>query len=55
MEVTDDFDPAALDRGAQADPVLIDWHRRMGALQRSLPGEQGWADMPCVFRQGDHP
>lgn len=55
MEVTDAFDPQALDREAASDPVLIDWHRRMGALQRPLPGEDGWVEMRCVFRQSDHP
>lgn len=55
MEVSDAFDPQALDREAASDPVLIDWHRRMGALQRPLPGETGWVEMPCVFRQSDHP
>lgn len=55
MDVSDAFDPDALDRDAGSDPVLIDWHRRMGALQRPLPGEGGWVEMACVFRQSDHP
>ncbi len=55
MDVTDAFDPQALDRDAANDPVLIDWHRRMGALQRSLPDAEGWAEMRIVFRQSDHP
>jgi L-rhamnose mutarotase len=55
MDVTDAFDPDALDREARADPALIAWHRRMGALQRPLPGHDGWAEMPCIFRQSDHP
>lgn len=55
MEVTDAFDPEALDRDSGADPVLIEWQQRMGALQRPLPGQLGWAEMPCIFRQTDHP
>lgn len=55
MDVTDAFDPAALDRETQGDPVLTEWQRRMGAFQMPLPGENGWAAMPCIFRQGDHP
>lgn len=55
MEVTDAFDPDALDAETRADPVLTEWQRRMGAVQRPLPGAEGWVEMPCVFRQGDHP
>ncbi|PVM84541.1 L-rhamnose mutarotase [Caulobacter radicis] len=55
MDVTDTFDPEGLDREAQSDPALIEWHRHMKALQRPLPGHDGWAEMPCIFRQSDHP
>lgn len=55
MEVDDRFDPDALDREMQADSVLIDWHRHMSAVQRPIDGQQGWAEMPCIFRQSDHP
>ncbi len=55
MEVDATFDPEGLDRETAADPVLIEWQRRMGALQRPLPGHSGWAEMPCIFRQSDHP
>ena len=54
MDVTDAFDPRGLDQDAQSDPVLIDWHRRMSALQRPVEGEVNWAEMRCVFRQSDH-
>lgn len=55
MEVTDAFDPEGLDRDAAADPVIVAWHRQMGALQRPVPGAEPWAALPCVFRQSDHP
>ncbi len=55
MDVTDAFDPDGLDRDAEADPVLVDWHRRMGGFQKPLPGHDGWAAMPCIFLQTDHP
>lgn len=55
MEVTDAFDADALDRETAATPALLAWQRRMGALQRSLPGQDGWAELRCVFRQSDHP
>ncbi|QXT35516.1 L-rhamnose mutarotase [Sphingomonas sanguinis] len=55
MEVDATFDPEGLDRETAADPVLIEWQRRMGALQRPLPGHSGWAELPCIFRQSDHP
>ena len=55
MEVTESFDPDALDAETRVDPVLTDWQRRMGAVQRPLPDAQGWVEMPRIFRQGDHP
>lgn len=55
MEVDATFDPEGLDRETAADRVLVEWQRRMGALQRPLPGHSGWAEMPCIFRQSDHP
>lgn len=55
MEVTEAFDPQALDRDGATDPDIIAWHREMGALQRPVPGAEPWAELPCVFRQSDHP
>ena len=56
MTVTDDFDPDGLDRESAVVPDLVDWHRRMGLLQRR-PGkaEQDWPEAQLVFRQSDHP
>ena len=56
MTVADDFDPEGLDRESAVVPDLIDWHRRMGLLQRR-PGkaEQDWPEARLVFRQSDHP
>ena len=56
MTVSDDFDPDGLDRESAALPELIEWHRRMGLLQRR-PGkaEQDWPEAQLVFRQSDHP
>ena len=56
MTVSDDFDPEGLDRESTVVPDLVDWHRRMGSLQRR-PGktEQDWPEAQLVFRQSDHP
>ena len=56
MTVSDDFDPAGLDRESAVVPDLVDWHRRMGRLQRRPGGaEQDWPEAKLVFRQSDHP
>src|SRR5476651_2695351 len=34
MTVSDNFDPAGLDRESAVVPELVEWHRQMGALQR---------------------
>ena len=56
ITVSDDFDPEGLDRESAVVPELVDWHRRMGLLQRR-PGtaEQDWPEARLVFRQSDHP
>lgn len=56
MTVSDDFDSEGLDRESTVVPDLVDWHRRMGLLQRR-PGkaEQDWPEAQLVFRQSDHP
>ena len=56
MTVSDDFDPAGLDRESATAAELVDWHRRMGRLQRR-PGraEEDWPEAKRVFRQSDHP
>jgi L-rhamnose mutarotase len=56
MTVSDAFDPAGLDRESAIAPELVEWHRRMGALQRR-PGsaDSDWPEAGLVFRQSDHP
>jgi len=56
MTVSEDFDPDGLNRESATVPDLVDWHRRMGMLQRR-PGkaEQDWPEAELVFRQSDHP
>ncbi|MBW6526483.1 L-rhamnose mutarotase [Sphingomonas sp. RHCKR7] len=56
MTVTADYDPDGLDRASATLPALIDWHRRMGALQRRPAGAAGdWPEARRVFRQSEHP
>jgi len=56
MTVSDAFDPAGLDRESATSPELVEWHRRMGTLQRR-PGQadNDWPEAHLVFRQSDHP
>lgn len=56
MTVSDRFDPDGLDRESITSPELVEWHRRMGALQRR-PGQadSDWPEARLVFRQSDHP
>ena len=50
------LDPAGLDAESAALPDLVDWHRRMGALQRRPCGsDHDWPEADLVFRQSDHP
>lgn len=56
MTVSPDFDSAGLDAESATVPDLIDWHRRMGALQRRpAMSQQDWPEAILVFRQSDHP
>lgn len=56
MTVSADFDPAALGEESATVSDLIDWHQRMGALQRRpVRSEQDWPEATLVFRQSDHP
>lgn len=56
LTVTADYDPDGLDRASTAMPALIDWHRRMGVLQRRPAGaSEDWSEAHCVFRQSEHP
>lgn len=56
MTVSPNFDPAGLDAENATVPDLIDWHRRMGALQRRpAMSQQDWPEAILVFRQSDHP
>jgi len=56
MTVSKDFDPVGLDRESAIVPELVEWHRRMGALQRRPSGaDLDWPEARQVFRQNDHP
>ncbi|MEO9130198.1 MAG: L-rhamnose mutarotase [Sphingomonas sp.] len=56
MTVSENFDPAALDRESASLSELIEWHRGMGALQRRPAGASSdWPEAALVFRQTDHP
>lgn len=56
MTVSEDFDPAGLDRESATSPELVAWRGRMGVLQRR-PGQADadWPEARLVFRQSDHP
>jgi len=55
MTVTEDFDPAEIDRESATVPALIAWHRRMGTLQRRpASSDVDWPEALPVFRQTDH-
>ena len=55
MEVTDAYDPAALDAESARWPQIAAWHQRMAQLQRA-PFEDGiaWPEAHRVFRQSEH-
>ena len=56
MTVSAQFDPAALDLESATATDPIDWHRRMGALQRRpCSAESDWPEARLIFRQSDHP
>jgi L-rhamnose mutarotase len=55
MEVTDDYDPVALDAEGARSPQIAAWHQRMSELQRA-PFEDcvAWPEAHLVFRQSEH-
>ena len=55
MEVTDAYDPAALDRESDRSTMIAAWHKRMAELQRA-PFADGvvWPEARLVFRQSEH-
>ena len=55
MEVTDDYDPSALDAESGRAPEIAAWHKRMAELQRA-PFADGiaWPEAYLVFRQSEH-
>lgn len=56
LTVTAAYDPDGLDQASATEPALIDWHPRMGALQRRPQGATGdWPEARRVFRQSEHP
>ena len=55
MEVTDAYDPAALDAETARSPVIAAWHQRMAELQRApFAGGVAWPEAHLVFRQSEH-
>lgn len=55
MEVTDAYDPAALDAESAHSPEIVAWHQRMAKLQKR-PSTDGvaWPEAHLVFRQSEH-
>jgi L-rhamnose mutarotase len=55
MEVTEAYEPAALDAESERSSEIADWHRRMGELQKA-PFMDGvaWPEAHRVFRQSEH-
>jgi DNA-binding FadR family transcriptional regulator len=55
MEVTDAYDPAALDAESALSPEITAWHERMAELQRApFADGVGWPEAHLVFRQSEH-
>jgi L-rhamnose mutarotase len=55
MEVTEAYDPAALDAESGRSPEIAAWHRRMAELQRAPFGDRVvWPEAHLVFRQSEH-
>ena len=55
MEVTDAYDPAALDAETARSSEIAAWHQRMGELQRApFADGVGWPEAHLVFRQSEH-
>jgi L-rhamnose mutarotase len=55
MEVTDAYDPAALDAQSARSPEIAAWHQRMAELQRPPFADRvAWPEAHLVFRQSEH-
>jgi L-rhamnose mutarotase len=55
MEVTDAYDPAALDAESARSPEIAAWNKRMTELQRApFADGVGWPEARLVFRQSEH-
>src|SRR5689334_20403032 len=55
MEVTDAYDPAALDAESARSPEINAWHTRMAELQKTpFADGVGWPEAHLVFRQSEH-
>jgi L-rhamnose mutarotase len=55
MDVTDDYDPAALDAETGRSPEIADWHKRMAGFQRAPFADHiAWPEAHLVFRQSEH-
>ena len=55
MEVTDSYNPAALDTDSARSVEITSWHQRMALLQKApLPDGVAWPEARRVFRQSEH-
>jgi L-rhamnose mutarotase len=55
MEVTDAYDPAALDAESARSPEIAAWHQRMAELQTAPFADRvAWPEAHLVFRQSEH-
>jgi L-rhamnose mutarotase len=55
MEVTDDYDPAALDAESGRSPDIAAWHQRMAEFQKAPFADRvAWPEARLLFRQSEH-
>ena len=55
MEVTDAYDPAALDAESERSPEIAAWHKRMAEFQKAPFADRiAWPEAHRVFRQSEH-
>ena len=55
MEVTDSYNPAALDTDSARSVEITSWHQRMAQLQKApLADGMAWPEARRVFRQSEH-
>ena len=55
MEVTDAYDPAALDAESARSSEIAAWHKRMAELQKAPFADRvAWPEAHLVFRQSEH-